>query len=506
MKKNIYTPPVKFLTIASGLFLFLTSCQDVENNLDSNTKEAKIETETSKIIDFNGLTVKHRFRTPVEDLEIELTDTGLKQMYSKIKNPHFQLSKTSGNTDLLELPDTDLIIEATKLVTDIFPYNFEREPMFIKSEEQKFLDTVSIEIREYILANNLIDLSKDSLRLVEHEKNVEAFHIKQEKKKWEMIRDDFEGLSDEQIETNIDLIDEYYKKNMNYEILLTAEEKKQELTTKIASKTQKTTNLGYESGSPSHMACVLDLSGTLANTLSVRDAGEDARDLAAQEYSNLPGANDRRDAFRHLMWNVLLAKYYITMSTARSTRTDFAKRVADAYEECGDNDLDSEAMDLHNNTIGRGIYWDHTSIKRNWLGIPYGVSEAPTSTYAADAKNRVENQSCFIVKEYDEVFFPERYLVSEANNKDEPYIKSKIENIDNSKVVYFIGPIAPSSEYLITSEYDYSACTSADLPYSTTTYTTITLPWLGSGGGTITIPQTTYAPCVNRMVLKCYQL
>lgn len=499
MKKNVYPPLVKFLTIASGLFLFLTSCQEVDYEITSTTGETKAEIPVSNVIDFNGLTVNHRFRTPVEDLEIELTETGLKQMYTKITNQQLLLSKTTVSDGLLELPDTDLIIEATKQVVDLFPYSSEREPIFIKSDEQKYLDTVSVEIREYILKNNLFDLSKDSLRLIEHEKNATELNTQQEKRKWEMIQNDFIGISDEQIEENIELIDEYYKKNMNYEILLTTKEKKEELTANIARKTD------YESENPLHITCVLNLSGTLANSLNIQYAGDDARGLADEEYPSLGGGDDRRDAFRHMMWNVLLAKYYFTLSTSRYTRTNFATRVTSAWETCGDNEDDGKAMDIHNNVIGRDIYLDNTGTKTIlWGSVQVGVSEATTNTYAADAKDRVENNSIYFVKNYSSTLFPEKYLGSVDNDKDASYIKNKIEASDAGTVVYFTGPIAPN--YSIRCPYDYSTCTNADQPWTTTT-TVINLPppfWPQFGGSTYT--STTYSPCINKYELNSFEL
>lgn len=65
----------------------------------------------------------------------------------------------------------------------------------------------------------------------------------------------------------------------------------------------------------------------------------------AAKASGLPGPwNGPRDAFRHAIWNCLMAK---------SIGKGQAKTVADTHEEFGKNHPNEKAMDDHNNAVGR---------------------------------------------------------------------------------------------------------------------------------------------------------
>ncbi len=153
-------------------------------------------------------------------------------------------------------------------------------------------------------------------------------------------------------------------------------------------------------------------------------------------------SDTRNDAMRHIMWNVLLAKRYFTLSSKRSNRTDFARRVTDANEECGNNPIDTKEMDYHNNAIGRDVYWDNTGHKEAF-GIKYAVKEASTATYVNDALDRVNNKSCYIVKTHKDKTYPENQLPKNTR-KSAAQIREKIRQISDEKVVYIKGPIANS--------------------------------------------------------------
>jgi hypothetical protein len=71
---------LRLLTIVLlGLLTF--SCQH-EDDLSSQQEivEEKTEVDTSKLIDFKGLPVSHRFSTPVEELEVEHNYSQLKTL------------------------------------------------------------------------------------------------------------------------------------------------------------------------------------------------------------------------------------------------------------------------------------------------------------------------------------------------------------------------------------------------------------------------------------------
>jgi hypothetical protein len=87
-------------------------------------------------------------------------------------------------------------------------------------------------------------------------------------------------------------------------------------------------------------------------------AGQRARKKSAQFYPGMPEDDTRRDAFRHIFWN---------MQMRRECNQFWAKKISDLYEEhiSTGNTHPAHEMDYHNNEIGydvkyhtfRGHWW-----------------------------------------------------------------------------------------------------------------------------------------------------
>lgn len=175
-----------------------------------------------------------------------------------------------------------------------------------------------------------------------------------------------------------------------------------------------------------------------------------ADDSSTNYYSsrNVGPYNTRRDAYRHILWNSLLAQYYFTISS-KSKRLDFAEFVTNARETspCGNfNEVDSREMDYHNNAIGRSIWANNTSY-RTILGITWGLNRSSTSHLKDLVRESVEWNGLYIVKDHDLVGF--RY------SKEQ--VKAKILETDINTPVYFNKFIAPI-RYIGSIELEYYDC------------------------------------------------
>ena len=212
-------------------------------------------------------------------------------------------------------------------------------------------------------------------------------------------------------------------------------------------------------------------------------------------YGTLTEYDSRRDAYRHIVWSALLAQYYPSISS-KHKRLNFAKDVGDANEKCGDNLVDGKEMDYHNNAIGRKIWNDNTGYRKFW-GMTIGLKRSSYSKLKSIARDYVNNKSCFIVKTQDLRSFPENQLTT---NYSPEQIQAKIKNTPADVPVYILGPIRNGS-YLPVSQYDYSDCTSSDLPWETQSVYTFTMFYR-----TYTFNYTIYAPCVRKTTPACYQL
>ncbi|WOC40119.1 DUF6973 domain-containing protein [Polaribacter sp. HL-MS24] len=270
-----------------------------------------------------------------------------------------------------------------------------------------------------------------------------------------MIKQDFPTLTETEIEENIELIDEYYSQNLDYVVLDKIAKKEDEYAGKFAARSKTCVYKKIISIKWGFVRATYAM--VLASTRASTSAGNYYPDSYGSYYGYAGGGgtDTRGDAYRHILWNALLADYYFTFSS-KNPRIAFAKAVADANEECNDNNpVDSEAMDYHNNAIGRKIWSDNTSYRKTWFGWIYGLNTPSTSRIKDLVRNAVNKRSCFIVKKARSTIFPNNQITSD---RSAPQIKAKIDATHPNTAVYFSGTIAPSSWERNIIRYDYSNC------------------------------------------------
>lgn len=100
--------------------------------------------------------------------------------------------------------------------------------------------TLSEEERSKIIKKLLIAKKQDSIILTNYEATYKEKKELEKQTKWQMIKDDFPTLSEKQIEENIELINEYYLRNLDYTILDEIVINGQEIANKVAQKRAKT--------------------------------------------------------------------------------------------------------------------------------------------------------------------------------------------------------------------------------------------------------------------------
>ncbi len=59
------------------------------------------------------------------------------------------------------------------------------------------------------------------------------------------------------------------------------------------------------------------------------------------------------NAFRHVLWNVLICHYSYKRTKNKQKSVFWAQKVSDLYEKVTQNGSLDKAMDLHNNAVGR---------------------------------------------------------------------------------------------------------------------------------------------------------
>ena len=311
--------------------------------------------DTSKLIDFKGLPVNHRFKTPVDELETLHTEENLKSMYNKAR---FTIAKKKGlalKMVEVELPNPETIVEASNKVLEQFPYE--------NGGDGENSDTADMD----------------------------------------MIASDFPTLSKEEVAENIEVIDEYYSQNLDYVVLNEVaenEETYQNTASKSTTAFKSTSDLDLFWCTITTFQNPANLVGTIftgfmyqigefsyiRSVYALYYAQKYAKEYSAEEYGNT--TNNKGDAYKHILWNSFLAHYYLTVSS-KSPRLRFAEAITYAYEDCSPNLDDEREMDYHNNYIGRKL-WDDNCGYRKWWGMTFGLNKPDISTLKTKAKALVE--------------------------------------------------------------------------------------------------------------------
>ncbi len=207
----------------------------------------------------------------------------------------------------------------------------------------------------------------------------------------QLLRRDFPTLTEQQIEQEMPIIEEYYHKNLDQ--LTYARLEKNELPA-----------LSKNNDNYGNFNCIKkafkDYGGTFGSYgLSVYafyKASTIARSKAPAVFPG-DGSNTKQDAYRHILWSSLLCRYYYTISS-KAPKLRFAKAVGDMNEVCNPNDIDAREMDYHNNAIGRKVY-DQNAPYKKFLGFTVGVRTPSVGNL--QNKTKAEVDKAFLIQGND---------------------------------------------------------------------------------------------------------
>lgn len=75
--------------------------------------------------------------------------------------------------------------------------------------------------------------------------------------------------------------------------------------------------------------------------------------IAQREFPDIHNEHNKANAFRHALWNLLIAKESSRFSSELEAILSWTKRITDWHEEFSPNKELAKLMDLHNNKFGR---------------------------------------------------------------------------------------------------------------------------------------------------------
>ncbi|WP_026777324.1 hypothetical protein [Polaribacter sp. Hel_I_88] len=78
--------------------------------------------------------------------------------------------------------------------------------------------------------------------------------------------------------------------------------------------------------------------------------------IAQKEFPDIHDEHNKANAFRHALWNLLIAKESAKFSSDLEDVLSWTKRITDWHEEFSPNKEMAKLMDLHNNKFGRNNF------------------------------------------------------------------------------------------------------------------------------------------------------
>ncbi|CAM1342047.1 DUF6973 domain-containing protein [Tenacibaculum amylolyticum] len=250
-------------------------------------------------------------------------------------------------------------------------------------------DNKTLARKESAKTINLEDFSLDQIAKAVEEELAKFPYIKEGDnvtEKVELLRKDFPTLSDEDIQKNINVIEEYYHQSLDYLVYK-----------KLSDQARESSKITKNDYGSAQVDCIDNKGvfrsyggsfGSRAMALAAFYQAGQAKNIAAAEYPSLASADTKHDAYRHILWSALLCRYYYTVSS-KAPKLSYAKTVTDAWEECGNNEKDAMYMDYHNNEIGRRVY-DRNTPYEKFLGFVVGLKTPSVDLLKQKTKEEVE--------------------------------------------------------------------------------------------------------------------
>lgn len=173
-----------------------------------------------------------------------------------------------------------------------------------------------------------------------------------------IIKRDFIGMDEKSITENIEVIDSFYTALSRYDLVRALST--ENLSPSLIKSGVSSEYLGYNLNSSEFWYFVWHP----ALAKPIQDATNKANELTATNFPNSSKYQDKGDAFRHAIWNALMAKYIGLDKNNIADCIDRAKDFSDKHESGGEKPanmtdeqykLDGQ-MDYHNNEQGRNYF------------------------------------------------------------------------------------------------------------------------------------------------------
>ncbi|EDM45435.1 hypothetical protein SCB49_06497 [unidentified eubacterium SCB49] len=122
-------------------------------------------------------------------------------------------------------------------------------------------------------------------------------------------------------------------------------------------------------------------------------------EICNDHFGNAHHKSNTANAFRHALWNVLICKNTLKSTKNKQKSVFWAQKVSDLYENVTQNKPIEQAMDLHNNAVGR-IYFLNLLDKEEQEIIAFTQDKMKSAKKVNDivAMKQYQNEMVFLVE------------------------------------------------------------------------------------------------------------
>jgi len=101
--------------------------------------------------------------------------------------------------------------------------------------------------------------------------------------------------------------------------------------------------------------------------------------------------NNKANAFRHALWNFLIAEKCFQKNNSVEKAIAWAKEITDLHENLSPNKALAKTMDLHNNQIGRALFRQKNASKKSLEILQQKMKKAVKISSTEEAKTHINN-------------------------------------------------------------------------------------------------------------------
>nr|WP_299382404.1 hypothetical protein [Allomuricauda sp.] len=128
-------------------------------------------------------------------------------------------------------------------------------------------------------------------------------------------------------------------------------------------------------------------------------ATQQSMKISTEHYGRKHHKNGPANAFRHALWNFIIAKKCQRWSNDQTKILAWTKQITDWHEEAFPNSELAKAMDLHNNHVGRNLFEMYSD--KTITGIVNHIKEMASNSTFIQSKSdlsTLKNQLAHITK------------------------------------------------------------------------------------------------------------